>query len=602
MGNRPRRIGSTLSRRDFLGACGCASTLLLPAPLFGAIASPAAQEVANGLPAFSDYRVLPHYRAHSPLEELIRKARQKVDDYPSERYGREIESHFSGWAVELRKNKNDVRALAAFLSPQLAAASPAPQGFDRIREDPTLAVRRASFSSELSLGRDAFLEEFRSSLGLISEVLIAEFKVADLEVASASPLRITTEIRYTLVGTGPRLHRLQRIGVWQIDWEQNPAGELVAKKWQPLSEIQSLSYQPIFVDITSIALKDVSSYRTQMLRGADYWRTVLDAATGIDIYGNNGIAAGDYDNDGFDDLYICQPSGLPNRLYHNRGDGTFEDVTEAAGVGVLDNTPCALFADVNNNGHQDLVVVTANGPLLFLNQGNGRFALKPGAFRFAQPPQGTFTGAAFGDYDRDGRLDIYFCLYSYYKGLEQYHFPVPYYDARNGPPNFLFHNEGDATFQDVTAATGLNQNNDRFSFDCTWCDFDQDGWPDLYVVNDFGRKNLYHNNRDGTFTDIAEEAGVVDVGPGMSSCWFDYDNDLNLDLYVSDMWEASGMRLTAQMNFLEQMPAEVRALFRHHAKGNSLFRNLGNGRFEDRSARTATGPQLRSGVFLLSSH
>jgi tetratricopeptide (TPR) repeat protein/thiol-disulfide isomerase/thioredoxin len=588
MGSRPRRIESTLSRRDFLGTCGYASTLLLPAPLFGAIASPVAQEAATGLPVvaplFSDYRILPHYRAHSPLEELIRKARQKVDDYPTERYGREIESHFSGWAVELRKNKNDVRALAAFLSPQLAAASPAPQGFDGIREDPTLAVRRASFSSELSLGRDAFLEEFRSSLGLISEVLIVEFKVADLEVASASPLRVTTEIRYTLVGTGPRLHRLQRIGVWQIDWEQSPAGELVAKKWQPLSEIQSLSYQPIFVDITSMALKDVSSYRAQMLRGMDYWRTLLDAATGIDIYGNNGIAAGDYDNDGFDDLYVCQPSGLPNRLYHNRGDGTFEDVTEAAGVGVLDNTPCALFADVNNNGHQDLVVVTANGPLLFLNQGNGRFALKPGAFRFAQPPQGTFTGAAFGDYDRDGRLDIYFCLYSYYKGLEQYHFPVPYYDARNGPPNFLFHNEGDATFQDVTSATGLNQNNDRFSFDCTWCDFDQDGWPDLYVVNDFGRKNLYHNNRDGTFTDIAEEAGVVDVGPGMSSCWFDYDNDQNLDLYVSDMWEASGMRLTAQTNFLEQMPANVRALFRHHAKGNSLFCNLGNGRFEDRSA------------------
>src|SRR5208337_2827744 len=108
MGNRPRRIESTLSRRDFLGACGCASTLLLPAPLFGAMASPVAQEVAHRLPVvsppFSDYRILPNYRTHSPLEELIRKARQKVDDYPSERYGREIESHFSGWAVELRKN------------------------------------------------------------------------------------------------------------------------------------------------------------------------------------------------------------------------------------------------------------------------------------------------------------------------------------------------------------------------------------------------------------------------------------------------------------------------------------------------------------------
>jgi tetratricopeptide (TPR) repeat protein/peroxiredoxin len=556
--------------------------------LFGASVAPLAQEAATQAaavtPLFPDYRILPQYRTRSPLEELVRKARQKDDDFPSERYSREIEGHFARWAVELRKNQDDVRTLAAFLSPQLTAASPHPRALDRIREDSTLVVRRASFSSELSLGHDAFLEEFRSSLVLTSELLVTEFKVADLEITSSSPLHITTQIRYTLVGTAARLHRLQRIGMWQIEWEQGPEGKLVAKKWQPLSEIQSLSYQPIFVDITSTALKAVPSYRTQMLRGTDYWRTALDAATGIDIYGNNGIAAGDYDNDGFDDLYICQPSGLPNRLYHNRGDGTFEDVTEAAGVGVLDNTPCALFADINNDGCQDLVVVTANGPLLFLNQGNSKFALKSEAFRFAQPPQGTFTGAAFGDYDRDGRLDIYFCLYSYYKGLEQYHFPVPYYDARNGPPNFLFHNEGDGVFRDVTAASGLNQNNDHFSFDCNWCDFDNDGWPDLYVVNDFGRKNLYHNNRNGTFTDIAEEAGVVDVGPGMSSCWFDYDNDLNFDLYVSDMWEASGMRLTSQMNFLERLPGDVRALFRHHAKGNALFRNLGNGRFEDRSA------------------
>ncbi|HEV2232332.1 MAG TPA: FG-GAP-like repeat-containing protein [Terriglobia bacterium] len=547
-------------------------------------AQEAAMQAAAATPLFPDYRILPQYRTRSPIEELIRKARQKEDDFPSERYSREIEGNFVRWGIELRKNRDDVHALASFLSPQFEAASLHPQTLDRIREDSTLVVRRASFSSKLSLGREAFLEELRSSLVLTSELLGAEFKVADLEIKSSSPLRIRTLMGYTFVGTGARLHRLQRIGVWQIEWEQAPEGKLVAKKWQSLAEIQSLSYRPIFVDMTSTALKDVSSYRAQLLRGTDYWRTVLDAATGVDVYGNNGIAAVDYDHDGFDDLYICQPSGLPNRLYHNRGDGTFEDVTEAAGVGVLDNTPGALFADINNNGEQDLVVVTANGPLLFLNQGNGKFKPKPGAFRFAQPPQGTFTGAAFGDYDRDGRLDIYFCLYSYYMGLEQYHFPLPYYDARNGPPNFLFHNEGDATFRDVTAATGLNQNNDRFSFDCTWCDFDNDGWPDLYVVNDFGRKNLYHNNRNGTFTDLAEAAGVADVGPGMSSCWFDYDNDGNFDLYVSDMWEAPGMRLTSQTSFLERMPADVRALFRHHAKGNSLFHNLGNGRFEDRSA------------------
>ena len=80
---------------------------------------------------------------------------------------------------------------------------------------------------------------------------------------------------------------------------------------------------------------------------------------------NNGVAAGDFDNDGFDDFYVCQPAGLPNRLYRNRGDGTFEDVTQKAGVGVLDNTACALFADFDNRGRQDLLVVCGTGPLLF---------------------------------------------------------------------------------------------------------------------------------------------------------------------------------------------------------------------------------------------
>src|SRR5208282_3153431 len=157
--------------------------------------------------------------------------------------------------------------------------------------------------------------------------------------------------------------------------------------------------EPIFIDVTSQALGQTESYRRQMLHGVDYWRTVLDAACGIDIYGNNGLAAGDFDKDGLDDLYICQPSGLPNRLYRNRGDGTFEDVTEQSGVGVLDGTACALFADFDNKGVQDLLVVCGSGPLLFLNQGNGKFSIKRDAFQFAQAPQGTFTGAAVADYD-----------------------------------------------------------------------------------------------------------------------------------------------------------------------------------------------------------
>ncbi len=299
------------------------------------------------------------------------------------------------------------------------------------------------------------------------------------------------------------------------------------------------------------------------------------------MYGNCGVAAGDFDNDGLDDLYVCQPSGLPNRLYRNRGDGTFEDVTDVAGVGVLDGSACALFADFENRGLEDLLVVCASGPLLFRNQGNGRFSHKPDAFQFANRPAGTFTGAAIADYDRDGRLDIYFCLYSYYVGLDQYRYPVPYFDARNGPPNFLFHNEGKGTFLDRTEAAGLNVDNDRYSFACTWNDYNGDGWPDLCVVNDFGRNNLYRNNGDGTFTPVSSEASVDEVGAGMSACWLDFDNDGKQDLYAAGMWVADGMRIFGQPQFHAHAAEEIRAHYRRHMSGNSLYRNQGNGKFQN---------------------
>src|SRR5204862_6117594 len=134
----------------------------------------------------------------------------------------------------------------------------------------------------------------------------------------------------------------------------------------------------------------------------------------------NGLAVGAMGNDGFAAGCVCQRAGLPSRLCRDRGDGTFEDITERAGVSVLDNTSCALFADFESRGVQDLLVVCDSGPLLFLDQGNGKYAIKRDAFRFARPAQGSFTQAAIADYDRAGRLDIYFCLYNYYVGLDQY--------------------------------------------------------------------------------------------------------------------------------------------------------------------------------------
>src|SRR5580704_16659860 len=367
-----------------------------------------------------------------------------------------------------------------------------------------------------------------------------------IEVITSAALTVRLRIRYHIVASRNDERREERVGSWRTEWSRDESTAWKVRKWEATEETLSVVHGPAFIDVTPQALCGTVSYTSQMLRGVDHWRTVLDGACGIDVYGNNGVAAGDFDNDGFDDFYVCQPAGLPNRLYRNRGDGTFEDITEPSGLGILENTACALFADFDNDGLQDVIVVRANGPLLFLKQGGGKFRSKPDAFHFAELPQGTFTGASVADYDRDGWLDTYFCLYSYYQGTDQYKYPVPYYAAENGPPNFMMRNNRDGTFRDITKESGLDKNNTRYSFCCAWNDYDGDGWPDLYVVNDFGRKNLYRNHGDGTFTDVAAEAGVEDVGAGMSVCWFDYDNDGADDLYVADMWTAAGERISAQ--------------------------------------------------------
>jgi tetratricopeptide (TPR) repeat protein len=368
-----------------------------------------------------------------------------------------------------------------------------------------------------------------------------------------------------------------RVGQWKVEWENGALLSLI-----PVEEHVALSPQPWFHDVTADAFSGVASFQ-QLVRGVPYWRARLDPATGIDIYGSNGISVGDIDNDGSDEIYVCQPGGLPNRLYKVPENGLFSDITEQWGVGILDDTSAALFLDLRNSGRQDLVVLTNAGPILFLNEG-GHFRLREDAFRFATAPAGNFTGIAAADFDRDGKLDLYLCCYVYFQSEAQYTYASPYQDAQNGPPNFLFRNrlnaDGSGFFEDATEETGMNENNNRFSFAPAWCDFNEDGWPDLFVANDFGRKNLYVN-KGGHFRDMAAAAGVEDIGPGMSASWFDYDQDGKADLYVANMWTDAGQRVIADPHFGPSHTDSLENAYQRHTMGNSLYRNRGDGTFEE---------------------
>ena len=579
----------SFSRRALLKSMGLAPLLLRPAPFYG---SSSLIGFRNLLPSpdpafpFTDIRLTPHYPAKSPLADLLRLVAPGSDEYVTEKYAFEIGALLKQWGDALKGSVRDLSALAKSLDPSIQASSLAAATESPLRSGNGIDVVRRRFGTTLMPGRERFLKEIQAWLGHVSRIETAEFEIYGIEEIARSPLTVGLQIRYDIVARRNDQRREERVGSWRTEWVRDELEVWKARRWEASEETLGIADGPAFVDVTSQALGGTESYKAQMLRGVDHWRTVLDSACGIDIYGNNGVAAGDFDNDGFDDFYVCQPAGLPNRLYRNRGDGTYEDVTEKSGVGLLDNTACALFADFDNKGLQDLLVVTGSGPLLFINQGNGTFLVKRDAFKFARPPQGTFTHAAVADYDRDGRLDIYFCMYMYYLGLDQYHYPIPYFDARNGPPNCLLHNEGNGTFVERTEAAGLNVDNDRYSFACAWGDSNSNGLPDLCVANDFGSTQLYRNNGDGTFTVVSGESHIEDVGAGMSACWADFDNDGHQDIYITSMWEAAGQRVSEQERFHAAAPENIRALYQRHARGNALYRNQGNGKFENIGKQT----------------
>ncbi|MEP6643524.1 MAG: FG-GAP-like repeat-containing protein [Acidobacteriaceae bacterium] len=572
-----------------------------------------------------DLHLHPHYREKLPLESTLLKRQASLDSFVTEEYSDEIERRLAALRDELLVSPQNVLSIQNAVAPTFRGCSLRPTESRVVRTGPVVEVIQNNFASQPSLEAEAFLHELRLLMASFSTIKTAEFQIVSIddsgirEASSPENLssrstrvsgRLETRVRYELVGAGKSRPdqpvddkpsaREQRVGHWDIEWEArafpaSPQTSLDSKTefgilgWRALTETVSRSPGTVFVDVAGEAFSGVGSFTSQLLLGADHWRTILDGACGIDIYGHNGISVGDIDGDGFDDLYVCQPDGLPNRLYRNKGDGTFEDITEASGLGILENTACALFADYDNDGRQDLIVVRTDGPVLFHNEGGGKFRRVENAFKFAKPPQGTFTGAAVADYDRDGWLDVYFCLYLYYQGTEQYKYPSPYYDAENGPENFLMRNNRDGTFGDVTAEAGLDQNNTRYSFCCGWGDYHGSGWLDLYVVNDFGRKNLYRNHGDGTFSDVAPRAGVEDIGAGMGVCNVDYDNDGAEGIYVANMWTAAGNRISAQKSFQEDAPENIRSLYRKHAMGNSLFRNSGDGTFRDVSIAANLG-------------
>ncbi len=252
-------------------------------------------------------------------------------------------------------------------------------------------------------------------------------------------------------------------------------------------------------------------------------------------------AAVDYDNDGDVDLYVTNSQmGKPNALYRNNGDGTFVDVAAAAGVDAANREHGASMAvawgDYDNDGYLDLYVVKWGWNLLYRNNGDGTFT--DVTERAAVGDQGNGNAAVWFDFNDDSYLDLY--VGNYFRYVDLWHLEdamqmhEDFETARDAGPNVLYRNNGDGTFTEVGEEMGVNDSG--WTLDVGCADYDNDGDLDLVNANDFGQDRVYRVNADGTFTNVTEKAIGWDTHKGMNVDFGDYNNDGWLDLYITNIW------------------------------------------------------------------
>ena len=554
---------------------------------------------------------LPLRPADTPVQRVAAKMDTASDSWQSEALTERVNGQLNQLAhviddwvthpAEMREKLRtllDPRFVGDDLRPLSLATAAFPGGVRVRRMQAPAEAQQGERDRDVAKGAERFgdtLDELLSPLAETSSLAWhAKFKLVHIELADIvlpdtessetpvdghGPTRITTQLRFELTGGGER-SSLQQTAAWDCEWTAvgNDPPSLAAARITDFEEVWvDLPSSTWFDDCTYAVMSANRAYREQVLPGIPYWSRRLSREF-MTQFGHNGVAIGDCNGDGWDDVYVCDTGGLPNRLYLHRSDGTVEDVSDDSGVDFLEDSTGALFVDLDNDGDQDLVV--ASHPFLQFaeNNGHGQFTLHAGFY--ANTDAYSLSAA---DVDGDRFVDIYVCGYNARKPdptTSELPFPLPYNDANNGGRNYLLRNDGRFGFRDVTAEVGLDTNNTRFSLAAAWEDYDRDGDLDLYVANDFGRNCLYRNDQ-GVFRDVAAEAGVEDQASGMSVSWGDFDRDGWPDIYVSNMFSAAGNRITYQRQFSTGLQNATVAGLQRMARGNTLFRNRGDGTFQD---------------------
>lgn len=507
------------------------------------------------------------FAAH--LTPILGKVSAQSDTWDSEVFAELASTKLKALARVLSSEQRLDETHETLLSPQFQSQPLRPDQLTRVVQDDDLHVSRIRRApTAASIGYVDSLAQAARSLIRGAKSLDVHFKVVGVEQLRE---QATTRVLFESHQASSTA-RTQQNAVWEIAWDTPSDPRIRTIRLLEFEEIQS-PQSGAFRDVTEAVLGQCESFQLQLTRGVDHWRKRLEANYGVDANGNQGLALGDVNGDGLEDVFVCQQGGLPNRLYLQRAGGVLEDGSRRAGVDWMEMCRSALFVDLDNDGDQDLVMAQGWYLMIMANDGSGRFQTV-----LQRQSEANLHSLSAADYDNDGDVDVFVCGRNPAREKGQSEgvlgTPIPYHDANNGGANMLLRNEGDWRFADVTKEVGLDQNNRRYTYAASWEDFDNDGDMDLYVANDFGRNNLYRNsvvNGQRRFQDAAAELGVEDISAGMSVTWGDYNNDGWMDAYISNMFSSAGNRIAYQRRFRESTESDQKRQFQRHSRGNTLF-------------------------------
>lgn len=412
-------------------------------------------------------------------------------------------------------------------------------------EDPSIGIRRwqSSKTAPAFTGGNAFESFVKHYFGqwASSKNFRIDLTPYAMREVPDSGGQIESKVVVEVFGATEDQTGLQATSLWTTRWQSSSpknreaAGDVAADaNFQLLSVDVKAQEQVVltapqgqlFQDCTESILARTDLLSNQLNFGLDQWARRIPE---LDIVGNHGLSIGDVNQDGLDDLYVCQPHGLPNLLLIQNPDGTVEDRGQQSGVDILDESRASLMVDIDNDGDQDLVVTTDQSLVLMSNKGKGEFQLE-----HELPIGHSGHSVSAADYDQDGDLDLFICKFSSVKNYRDlFTIADAFEDAQTGGRNVLLRNDEGFRFVDVTSRVGFGvEENSRYSRSAVWVDYDLDGDQDLYVANQWAADQLFENDR-GWFLDVTENLNMVQPAQHRSVCAGEFNHDGQPDFFVA---------------------------------------------------------------------